>query len=214
MNERLKNYQFENERLKNQLNFLIEVDKMKTVLRQTVLIDKSRQETDAEHSWHFALSAVTLFEYCILEQVDLNHVIKMALVHDLIEIYAGDTFAFDVKGNEDKAEREQKAADKLFTLLPKEQGEAFRTLWEEFEAMETPEALYAAAIDRFQPFLSNSVTDGHTWVKFGVRLEQVYKRMEPVKITAPILYEYVETVIADALAKGYIHNTPACPASE
>ena len=193
-----------NEKLREQLNFLVEVDKMKNVLRQTVLVDKSRQESDAEHSWHFALTAVTLFEYCVLENVDLNRVVRMALVHDLIEIYAGDTFAFDIEGNKDKAQRELAAADKVFALLPEEQGLEYRYLWEEFEEMKTTDALYASAIDRFQPFLSNSVTEGHTWVKFGVLLNQVYERMEPVKIATPQLWEYAESVIQKALEIGYI----------
>ena len=206
MNEIFSNYNIENKRLKEQLFFLIETDKMKNVLRQTVLVDKSRRESDAEHSWHFALYAMTLFEYCTLENVDLCHVIKLALVHDLVEIYAGDTFAYDVAGNADKEVRELEAADRIFAILPKEQGAQYRLLWDEFEAKNTVEAKYATAIDCFQPFVSNSVTEGHTWVQHGVKLHQVYQRMAPVKAYTPQLWKYIEVVIEDALARGYIHE--------
>ena len=192
------------EKLKRQLQFLSEADKMKSVLRQTLLSDKSRKETDAEHSWHFALMAMTLFEYVGFDGVDINRVIKMALVHDLIEIYAGDTFAYDIKGNESKERREKEAADKLFSLLTNEQAEEFRSLWEEFDNMDTPDALYASAVDRLQPFLNNYLTEGHTWLKHGVSVDQVYKRMAPVKIALPQLWDFVEYVIRDSCEKGYI----------
>ena len=192
------------EKLKRQLLFLTEIDRMKNVMRQTLLMDKSRQETDAEHSWHFAVMALTLFEYSGLHGVNIDRVVRMALLHDLIEIYAGDTFAYDVKANEDKQERELMAADRLFSLLPLEQGEEYRALWLEFDEMLTPDAMYAAAIDRLQPFLSNHMTDGHTWVKHGVSLEQVLKRMAPVKTALPALWEFIEIVIEESCEKGYI----------
>ena len=138
----------EETRLQKQLRFLVEVDQMKNVLRQTLLVDKSRRENDAEHSWHFALMAMLLSEYADGSKVDFYRVLRMALVHDLIEVYAGDTFAYDKKGNEDKEEREKKAADKLFGMLPEDQGKEIRDLWEEFDQMETPDAQYAASIDR------------------------------------------------------------------
>jgi len=194
------------EKLKNQLRFLTEADKMKNIARQTLLADKSREETDAEHSWHFALMAMTLFEYCGIDGVDLDRVIKMALVHDLIEIYAGDTFAYDVNGNESKAKREKDAADKLFVLLPDEQAVEYRLLWEEFDEMETPDARYASAIDRLQPFLNNHLTQGHTWVKHGVAAAQVYKRMMPVQTALPALWEFVAFVIRDSVEKGYLKS--------
>ena len=186
-----------NERLRSQLDFLLEVDKMKTILRQTILVDKSRRENDAEHSWHFALMAITLFEYCELEGVNLDRVVRMALVHDLVEIYAGDTFAYDVEGTKDKEARERASADKIFSMLPKEQGSEFRLLWEEFDEMKTPDALYASAIDRFQPFLNNSATGGHTWDKYKVSLPQIYERMNPVKIATPKLWDFVDNTIKD-----------------
>jgi len=192
------------DKLEQQLRFLSEVDKMKSVFRQTLLVDKSREETDAEHSWHFALMAMTLFEYVGFDGVDINRVIRMALVHDLVEIYAGDTFAYDIEGNEGKEEREKAAADKLFALLPDAQAKEYRMLWEEFDCMDTPDAMYASAIDRLQPFLNNYMTNGHTWVKHSVSVDQVYKRMAPIKTALPPLWEFVEYVIVDSIEKGYI----------
>ncbi len=191
------------DKLKGQLKFLAEADKMKNVSRQTLLMDKSREETDAEHSWHFALMAMTLHEYAGFE-VDLDRVIRMAIVHDLVEIYAGDTFAYDAKGYEDKEQREREAADKLFALLPGALAAEYRALWEEFDRMDTPDSKYAAAIDRLQPFLSNYATDGHTWVKHGVSADKVYKRMAPIETALPELWPFVERVIEEAMEKGYI----------
>ncbi|HHV51269.1 MAG TPA: HD domain-containing protein [Clostridiales bacterium] len=191
-------------RFEKQLKFLIEVDKMKTVLRQTILTDRSRQETDAEHSWHFALMALALSEYSAYPDLDMFKVVKMALVHDLVEVYAGDTFAYDEAGYLDKQEREIKAADRIFGMLPEDQASEFRSLWEEFEEMKTPEAIYAAAIDRLQPFINNSVTDGHTWRLHGVTSDKVYKRMEVIKQAIPDVWVFVENVIQDAIKKGFI----------
>ena len=192
------------DKLKQQLHFLSEADKMKSVFRQTILSDRTRAENDAEHSWHFALMAMTLFEYAGFEGVDINRVVKMAILHDLVEIYAGDTFAYDVKGNEDKEVREKEAAAKLFSLLPCELAGEYRGMWEEFDLMQTPDAMYAAAIDRLQPFLNNYLTDGHTWVKHGVSADMIYERMAPVKDALPELWEFVECVIGDSCEKGYI----------
>ncbi len=165
-----------------QLRFLVEADKMKNVLRQTLIADGSRQETDAEHSWHFALMALTLFDHARdKDKIDLDMVIRMALVHDLVEVYAGDTFCYDEEAGRDKVAREKAAADRLFGLLPEEQGREYRLLWEEFDEKATPDAAYAAAIDRLQPLINNHLTNYHTWKKGNVRAEQVYRRMEPVK---------------------------------
>ena len=195
------------EKLSQQLHFLSEIDKMKNILRKTLIADKSREETDAEHSWHFAMMAMTLFEHAGFSGVDVNRVIRMALVHDLVEIYAGDTFAYDEKGNESKAVREKEAADRLFSLLPDGQAAEYRSLWEEFDSLKTPDAKYAAAIDRFQPFLSNYLTDGYTWVKYGVTDQQVYRRMDPIKTSLPQLWDFVEYVIRDSCEKGYLKTT-------
>lgn len=191
-------------RFSQQLAFLVEVDKMKNVLRQTLLADGSRRETDAEHSWHFALMALVLYEYCDDKRVNLNRVLKMALVHDLVEVYAGDTFAYDTQGNQDKAQRELLAADKLFALLPEDQGVEYRRLWEEFDAMESPDALYASAIDRLQPLINNLMTQGHTWKLGQVNSAQVFERMEPIRRAAPDLWSFVEHSVEDSIQKGYL----------
>jgi putative hydrolase of HD superfamily len=177
---------------------------MKNVFRQTRLADRSRQENDAEHSWHFALTAMTLYEYCGLSGVDIDRVIKMALVHDLVEIYAGDTFAYDFKGNESKENREKVSADKLFSLLPKVQALEYRTLWEEFDQMQTPDAIYASAIDRLQSFHNIHLSGGWTWETHKITFDKIYKRMMPVKTALPELWEYVERVVNEGLEKGYI----------
>ena len=194
----------ETNRLEQQLSFLIECDKMKKILRRTVLMDSSRRENDAEHSWHFALMAMTLLEYAGNKDLDTYKVLRMALVHDLIEIYAGDTFAYDPKGHSDKYERETAAADKLFSLLPEDQGKEFRSLWEEFDAMETPEAQYAASIDRFQPFLHNYRTQGYTWKEGNVHYTQVYERMEILRTAMPALWPTVLNMMKDSVEKGYL----------
>ncbi len=191
------------DKLKQQLDFLIEADKMKSIYRRTMLIDMSRNESDAEHSWHFALAAYLLREYAA-DEVDINRVIKMALVHDMVEIYAGDTFAYDTAAAEDKRERENAAADKLFAMLPSEQGAELRALWEEFDDMQSPDALFATAIDRLQPFISNFMTQGHTWSGHKVTVEMVLRRMEPIRTAMPKLWEFIETSLANAIERGYI----------
>ena len=196
------------ERFARQLAFVVEIDKMKSVMRRTILIDRSRRETDAEHSWHFALMAFVLMEYA-KDDIDINRVIKMALVHDLVEVYAGDTFAYDKKGYEDKEKRELEAAEKIFGLLPDDQNRELRGLWDEFEAVQTKESKYANAIDRLQPLINNYKTDGHTWHAYDteVESEQVYKRMEPIKTAAPEVWEFIEFVIMDSIEKGYLKKT-------
>ncbi|MCL2572737.1 MAG: HD domain-containing protein [Defluviitaleaceae bacterium] len=190
-------------KLASQIKFITEADKLKSIYRQTLITDKSRNETSAEHSWHLALMAMTLIEYSA-NPVDLDRVIKMAIVHDLVELYAGDTPAFADTIPEDKLAEEQAAADKLFALLPADQAAEYRGLWEEFDEMKTPDAMYAAAVDRVQPLLSNHLTNGHSWVKFNVDAARVYKRMEPIKTAIPALWELVESVISEGVEKGYI----------
>jgi len=191
--------------LTSQLDFLVEVDKMKNVLRANLLFDNSRRENDAEHSWHFALAALTLAKHA-KERINIDRVIRMALIHDLVEIYAGDTPWGDIPAHEHKAEREKEAADKLFALLPAGQSREFRTLWEEFDKMETPDARFASAIDVFMPFFANHKTDGGTWVSFKMTRDRVYKRINIVKDTIPSLWPFVESVIKDATNKGWILN--------
>lgn len=192
------------ERFKKQFDFIVEVDKMKTILRKSVIIDKSKRENDAEHSWHLALMAMILWEYAYSPKVDINRVIRMAIVHDLVEVYAGDTFAYDEKANEDKLEREEAAADKLFGILPEDQGKDMYLLWKEFDAMETPDSIYAAALDRLQPFILNYYTQGHTWQLGHITSSKVYQRLAKVKEGLPELWEMVEYMIQDSIDKGYL----------
>ena len=191
--------------LKNQLEFLAIADGMKQIFRQTTLIDGSRYENDAEHSWHFALTAMTLFEHCALADVSFDRVMKMAIIHDLVEVFAGDTPAQDIAANIGKEEREREAADKLFALLPDEQAHEYRCLWEEFDAMETPSAIYASAIDRFQSFYNIHMSGtGSAWVKFNATAERVRTRMLPLKKAIPSLWQWVENAIDENVAKGLL----------
>ena len=192
-----------NIRLDQQLRFTAEIDKMTSILRRTMLIDGSRRENDAEHSWHIAVMALIFEEYAV-ESVNVSRAVKMCVVHDLIEIYAGDTFAYDVAGNADKAEREAAAADKLFAQLPVEQGTEIRSLWEEFDAMQTSDAKYAACMDRLQPFLHNTLTGGHTWVESGTARPSVEKRMSIIKDFMPEVYKWVEKNLDNAVANGWL----------
>ena len=192
-----------NIRLDQQLRFTAEIDKMTSILRRTMLIDGSRRENDAEHSWHIAVMAL-IFEEYVAEPVNVSRAVKMCVVHDLIEIYAGDTFAYDAAGNADKAEREAAAADKLFAQLPSEQGAEIRSLWEEFDAMQTPDAKYAACMDRLQPFLHNTLTDGHTWVESGTARQSVEKRMAIIRDFMPEVYKWVEKNLDNAVAQGWL----------
>lgn len=195
-----------NDRLDMQLKFSAEIDKMTGIIRRTSLIDKSRRENDAEHSWHIATMAM-LFEEYAKEPVNVPRAVEMCVVHDLIEIYAGDTFAYDVKANEGKAEREKEAADKLFSQLPQEQGKMIRSLWEEFDALETPDAKYASCMDRLQPFMHNSLTDGFTWVESGTNRKVVEKRMAVIKDFMPEVYKWIEANIERAIAMGWLKES-------
>lgn len=192
-------------RINQQIEFIIEIDRLKGVLRQTLLIDWSRRENSAEHSWHLAMMAVVLAEYAPPE-VEIFHAIKMLLIHDLVEIDAGDTFCYDVQGNNGKAEKEELAANRIFGLLPTDIGKELKLLWEEFEAGETPTAKFAAALDRIQPLLHNQQTKGGTWRKFGIKREQVIKRVAPVKAGAPELWPFVLELIDDCVTNGYLEG--------
>lgn len=200
----MNNFDFiKSEKLKNQIAFVIEIDEMKRILRMNLHADGSKRENDAEHSWHLAVMAMLLEEYCT-EKVDISRVIKIALVHDLVEVYAGDTFAYDAKGYEDKDEREKMAADKLFGMLDNEQAAFFRALWDEFEEKETPESRYANAVDRLQPLLLNYLTDGHTWKLGDVHAPQILKRMDIIRTATPELWHIVEGIIETSIQKGIL----------
>jgi putative hydrolase of HD superfamily len=194
----------ESERFKDQIEFMLEVDKLKRIRRQTTLLDRSRQENSAEHSWHIALSVLILSEYAEVDDLDLLQVIKLLLAHDLVEIDAGDTYCYDEIGGQDQNARERKAADRIFSILPEDQAASFRSLWNEFEDRQTPEARFANALDRLQPFLHNYFTRGHTWRKHGIRKQQVLKRMKPVDDGSHRLWDYISSLIDDAVAKGYL----------
>src|SRR6056297_294642 len=157
------------QRLEQQVAFILEIDRLKTIYRRTYLTDTSRFENSAEHSWHIAVMAMLLAEHANTLEVDQLRVIKMLLIHDLVEIDAGDTFAYDTAAHADKAAREQAAADRLFGLLPADQAAEFRALWDEFESRQTPEAKFAGALDRLQPLLHNLYTHGRSWREHGVR---------------------------------------------
>jgi len=196
------------ERLKKQLHFLIEADKLKNIYRRTYLIcDTERLENDAEHSWHLTLIAIILLEYAT-KRKDINqfHVLKMLIIHDMVEIDAGDTYCYDQVALQDKGEREIKAANRLFSILPEDQQEHFLCLWKEFEEQETIEAKYAAAIDRIQPLLLIYFTQGRTWIDHGIDLEQELKRNELLKEITPALWDYAKEIIHDAAQKGYLKS--------
>ncbi|MGG6296494.1 HD domain-containing protein [Leptolyngbya sp. AN02str] len=191
------------ERLNQQISFILEIDRLKHIIRRTLLLDGSRRENSAEHSWHLAMMAIALAEYAP-QPIDIARVIRLVLVHDVVEIDAGDTFCYDVAANEDKAEREQLAAERIFGLLPDNITHEFRALWDEFEAAETPEAQFARALDCLQPLLHNYHTEGGTWRLYGVTRDRVLQRMKAVEVGAPSLWGYVLEIVDQAIAKGYL----------
>ena len=192
-------------RLEQQISFLLEVDKMKKIYRQTHSLGRERAENDAEHSWHLALMAFLLSEYAN-DKVDVAKVMKMVLVHDLVEIDAGDTYAYDEKGNTSKRERELKAADRIFGLLPEEQGKELRDLWDEFEEYETPEAKYAHTLDNFQPLMLNNANGGGDWKDHKVRKSQIYKRNAKTGEGSREIWEYMAELIDENTKAGNIEE--------
>ncbi len=194
-------------RFKSQLDFIIEIDKIKQIFRNTLLLDKSRKENDAEHTWHMAVCALLFVEYSDEKDLDILEILKMVLIHDIVEIDAGDTFAYDEIANIDKSESEQKSADRIFGILPYEQGNEFRRLWDEFEELVTPEGKYAVAIDTFMPILHNYLTEGIQWRKFKVPSSKVRIRNENrIKPASKELYEYVEEMIDESIKNGFFEE--------
>jgi putative hydrolase of HD superfamily len=167
-------------------------------------MDGSRQENSAEHSWHIALIVLVLSEYADEDNLDLLQVIKLLLAHDLVEIDAGDTYCYDEIGGQDQKERETRAADRIFNILPEDQAKSFRALWDEYEEKKTPESLFANALDRFQPLLHNYFTQGHSWRRHGIQKKQVLSRMQPVDEGSSFLWDYVAGLIDDAVEKGFL----------
>ena len=192
------------ERLGRQVQFLLEVDKLKQVYRQTYLLDQSRKENDAEHSWHIALMAVVLCEHVADSEVDLLRVLKMLLMHDLVEIDAGDTFCYDEAGQKSKLQRERTAADRIFNMLPADQAGEYRSLWEEFEAASSAEARFAAALDRLQPLTHNCMTRGRAWREHGVTEDQVMARNRHIADGSPALWRHAENMISNAVEQGHL----------
>ncbi len=193
-----------NERLMKQIQFITEIDRLKNIFRQNIVIGTDRKENDAEHSWHMAAMAVLLSEYSADKNLNLLQVLKLILVHDLVEIGAGDTFCYDEKGCEDKAEREEKAAQQLFSLLPRDQADEIYGLWREFEELRTPEAKFAVCMDRLQPLLLNYNTKGHTWQKPGVTSEKVIKRNRMLEQYAPELWKLAKGIIETSIEEGIL----------
>lgn len=190
------------ERLQRQIEFIIEIDKLKSVLRRSYLINGARKENTAEHSWHLLVMALVLAEHAN-DEVDLLKVMKLLVVHDIVEIDAGDTFVYDSVGALTKSDRETAAAERIFGLLPADQSAQVRALWDEFEAGDLPEARWARALDRLMPLLHNYHTQGRSWREHGIRSEQVLARNAQISQGSEALWVYAQTIIADAVSKGY-----------
>ena len=196
-----------NPRLNQQIAFLVEADRLKSVVRRTPLVDDSRLENSAEHSWHLVLLLMVLREYGPAG-IDWLRVMEMVAVHDLVEIDTGDVFAYDVQGLERKLQREQAAADRVFGLLPGDQRERFRALWDEFEAQETPEACFANAVDRLQPLLQNEHCGGGSWRGQTLADTQILRRMAPIQSAMPDVWPHVLEVIESYCRAGVIQRAP------
>ncbi len=194
------------QRLEQQMAFIIEVDKIKQIYRRNYVIGTDRHETDAEHSWHLAIMAVLLSEHVTGYPVDILKIIKMVLIHDIVEIDAGDTYCFDAQAGMDKEARERAAADRLFGLLPLDQAQEMRALWEEFEQRVSPEARLADALDRLQPLLLHYKTEGKSWRLNNIVSAQVRERNKRTKEIAAELGQLVEQIIQDSIARGYLRE--------
>lgn len=192
------------ERFQKQLAFIKEIDKEKQIFRQSYVSDATRKENDAEHAWHMAIMAFLLSEYSN-EEIDVLKTIRMILIHDVVEIDAGDTYAYDEVGKQSQREREEKAASRLFGMLPTDQAEDMLALWEEFEAGETPEARFARALDNFQPMMLNDATDGIAWEEHEVAVSKILKRNERTPRGSQELWNYAkENFIEKNVAIGHI----------
>ncbi|SMC50514.1 HD domain-containing protein [Sporomusa malonica] len=195
------------QRLQQQIAFIVEVDKIKQIYRRNYVIGGERHETDAEHSWHLAMMAILLAEHVADYPLDVLKVIKMVLIHDIVEIDAGDTYCYDQKGGLDKEVREQAAADRLFRLLPEDQAQELWSLWDEFEQRVSLEARFANALDRLQPLLLHYNTEGKSWQLNGITSDQVIDRNKLTKEISVELGRLVEEIIEDSIRKGYL-KTP------
>jgi putative hydrolase of HD superfamily len=192
-----------NKRLSQQLEFLIEIDKVKSVFRKTKLIHEDRYENDAEHAWHFAMYAMILVEYAE-DDLDISKVLRIALIHDLVEIDAGDTIVYDKEARQKKQVEERIAAERIFGLLPTDQGEEFKALWEEFECRQTPESKFAAALDRVQPIIHNINTQGVTWLQHGITKEMVLETNQHIAQGSQQLWDVIKNLVQQAAESGYL----------
>lgn len=195
-------------RLEQQIRFIVEVDQLKEIFRQTINTRSRRAENDAEHSWHLCLCVIVLAEHANAPDLDVLRVLKMVILHDLVEIDAGDTFAYDTAAMANQHEREAVAADRIFGLLPEDQAKEFRALWEEFEAKETPEAKFATAVDRFQPMLLNCRTEGAAWNRHGITQDRVLARNQHIAAGCAELWDYAERMVQDAVNAGHLKPKP------
>lgn len=191
------------ERLDKQFEFIREIDKEKEIIRHTFLADASRRENDAEHAWHMAIMTLLLSEYAN-EEIDVLKTVTMLLIHDIVEIDAGDTYAYDEKGKETQAEREERAAQRLFYMLPQDQAEKMIDLWHEFEAQETPEAKFARSMDNIQPMMLNDASNGLAWEENHVRISQILKRNERTALGSEILWDYMKGILQKNIDEGHI----------
>jgi len=195
------------DRFRRQIEFILEIDRLKEVYRQSHILHADRHENSAEHSWHLAIAALLLAEYAN-QPVDTSRVIRMALVHDLVEIDAGDTFIYDTAGNLEKATKEEKAAERIFGLLPSDQRDAWRGLWKELEQRETVEAKFANALDRLLPVLHNYFTNGRSWKEHGITQQQALEKNAVIAEGSETIWNLVEKLIRDTL------QTPGAPGTE
>lgn len=194
------------DRFSQQINFITEIDKLKKVLRQTWLMDASRQETVAEHSWHITIMAILLVEYANVPEIDLLKVVKMLLIHDLVEINAGDTFLYDKTAKEHQLEREQIAAKQIFGLLPIKEKDAFKKIWYEFEANNTPEAQFARTIDALQPVLQAFQNGGCSWKKHNIIKSQILETKRPLMKGSDALWKFLDKLLDKAVEKGILRE--------
>jgi putative hydrolase of HD superfamily len=198
-------------RLVRQIEFIAECDKLKEIFRQTFNTRSRRAENDAEHSWHLCLCVIVLAEHANAPRLDVLRVLKMVIVHDLVEIDAGDTFGYDTVGQVDQHARECVAADRIFGMLPEDQAHEFRALWDEFEAQQSPEAKFALAVDRFQPVLLNCRTDGGGWKRHGVTQDRVVARNSKIAEGSAELWRHVEPMIQGVVNRGHLAPPPSPP---
>lgn len=191
--------------LLNQIEFIREIDKLKYIFRKTKLINSDRPENDAEHSWHLAMMAIVLAGHAN-EPIDLEKVMKMVLIHDIVEIDSGDVFVYDTTKSHDNFDEELKAARRIFGILPEEQAEEFINLWIEFEEMKTPESKFARSLDRLEPLLQNASNNGGTWREFDVKYDQVMEKKQVIKYGSEELWKYAKQLIDESVEKGILNK--------